>query len=421
MRFEWDDDRDGLGRDFRRLGEETLGKDVAERDRAGVFSREDWLACAERGLFGLMLPPEYGGAGRGAVDHVRAMEGLGRGCRDNGLMMAIGAHVLAAEVPIWKFGDERQRRAYLPGLAAGRLIGANAMTEPGSGSDASSLATTADRDGGFYRLTGRKLYVTNAPVADLFVVYATVGRHLGFTGVTAFLVERADVGVSVKEQAGKMGLRTARWGEIELDGCRIPASRRLGAERQGGAVFAQTMAWERSLLLAPWLGVMEREIEACVRHCRRRRQFGRHIGHFQSVSNRLVDMRVRWELARMLLYRAAAELDRDGRAPTATIFPEAGKLYVSETAVEVFTGLTQLYGALGYSSEGDTERHLRDAVGMTISSGTSDMQRVVIAGKLGITWPDTETTDTDTATDADTASGARYPGDTRTETSGGAR
>lgn len=385
MRFEWDDDRDGLYRDFRRLGEEALSKDVAERDRAGVFGRDDWTLCAEHGLLGLMLPEEYGGGGRDPVEYVRAMEGLGHGCLDNGLMMAMGAHVLAAEVPIWRFGDEDQRRRYLPGLAAGRLIGANAMTEPGSGSDALSLATTAERDGGFYRLTGRKLYVTNAPVADVFVVYASVDRNLGFTGVTAFLVEPGDVGVSVKEQAEKMGLRTARWGEIELDGCRIPASRRLGAERQGGAVFARTMAWERSLLLAPWLGVLEREIDACVLHCRRRRQFGKHIGHFQSVSNRIVDMRIRWELARMLVYRAAAELG----GPETTIFPEAGKLYVSEAAVEIFTSLTQIYGALGYSSDGHTERHLRDAVGMTISSGTSDMQRVVISGKLGITWPDT--------------------------------
>lgn len=386
MRFEWDDGEDGLYRDFRRLGEESLSKDVTERDRAGVFSHDDWMLCAERGALGLLLPPEYAGAGCDPVAYVRAMEGLGYGCLDNGLMMAMGAHILAAEVPVWKFGDEDQRRTYLPGLAAGRLIGANAMTEPDSGSDALSLATTAERDGGFYRLTGRKRYVTNAPVADVFVVYATVDPNLGFTGVTAFLVERGDPGVSVKEQAEKMGLRTARWGEVELDACRIPASRRLGAEKQGAAIFAQTMAWERALLLAPWLGVMRREIDECVRHCRRRRRFGKHIGHFQSVSNRIVDMRIRWEISRMLIYRAAAELD----GPEPTIFPEVGKLYVSEAAAEIFTSAMQVYGALGYTADGRTERNLRDALGMTISSGTSDMQRVIISGKLGITWPDTD-------------------------------
>ncbi|MFD0690634.1 acyl-CoA dehydrogenase family protein [Actinomadura fibrosa] len=387
MRWEWDGAEDELSRELRGLGEEFLSKDVAERDRDGVFSRGDWTSCAEHGVLGLLLPPEYGGAGRDPVAYARAMEGLGYGCLDNGLMMAMGAHVLAAEVPVWEFGDEEQRRRYLPGLAAGRLIGANAMTERGSGSDALSLATVAEPDGDSYRLTGRKLYVTNAPVADLFVVYATVDPSLGFTGVTAFLVERGDAGVSVKEQAEKMGLRTARWGEVELDACRIPASRRLGAERQGGAVFARTMAWERALLMAPWLGVMRREIDECLRFVRRRRQFGKHIGHFQSVANRIVDMRIRWEAARLLLHRAAAELDR----PEAGIFPEIGKLYASEAAVDVLTSAMQVYGAVGYTTGGRVERNLRDALGMTISSGTSDMQRVIIAGRLGITWPDTET------------------------------
>lgn len=383
MRFEWDDGHDERQDDFRRLGE-SLSKDVAERDKAGVFGHDDWTLCAEHGVLGLPLPPAYGGGGCDPVEYVRAMEGFGHGCRDNGLLMAIGAHILAAEVPIWEFGDEDQRRTYLPPLAAGRLIGANAMTEPASGSDALALTTTAERDGGCYRLTGRKLYVTNAPVAGVFVVYATVGPELGFTGVTAFLVEPDDPGVSVRELPEKMGLRTTRWGEVELDGCRIPASRRLGAERQGGAIFARSMVWERALLLAPWLGVMRREIDECVRHCRRRRQFGKHIGHFQSVANRLVDMRIRWEISRMLIYRAAAELDRPGSG----IFPEVGKLYVSEAAVEVFTSAMQIYGALGYTSDGRAERNLRDAHGMTIASGTSDLQRVIIAGKLGVTWPD---------------------------------
>jgi L-prolyl-PCP dehydrogenase len=386
MRFEWDDGPDELYRDFRALGEESLGKDVAERDRAGVFGHDDWLLCGERGALGLILPPEYGGAGRDPVAYVRAMEGLGYGCPDNGLLMAMGAHTLAAELPILEFGDDDQRRRYLPGLAGGRLIGANAMTEPGSGSDALSLATTAERDGDVYRLTGSKRYVTNAPVADVFVVYATVDSDLGFTGVTAFLVERGDAGVSVTERTEKMGLRTARWGEVEFDACRIPAERRLGGEKQGGAIFARSMAWERALLLAPWLGVMRREIDECVRHCRRRRQFGRHIGHFQSVSNRVVDMTMRWETSRMLLYRAAAEL----RGPAATVYPELAKLHVSESAVEIFTSAMQLYGALGYTTGGRVERNLRDALGMTLTSGTSDMQRVIIAGKLGLSWPGDE-------------------------------
>ncbi|MEO3812925.1 acyl-CoA dehydrogenase family protein [Sphaerisporangium sp. B11E5] len=384
MRFERDDGEDELYNTFRRLGEESLSTDVAEREKDGVFRREDWLLCAGHGLQGLILPARHGGGGRDAGAYVRAMEGLGHGCADNGLLMSLGAQILSVQVPIWQFGDEEQCRRYLPGFASGRLVGGNAMTEPETGSDALALRTTAERDGDGYRITGRKCYVTNAPLADVFVVYASIDLALGFTGVTAFLVERDDGGVVVKDGGAKMGLRTAPWGEVELDGCRVPASRRLGAEKQGSAVFARSMAWERALLLAPWLGVMRREIDLCVRHCRRRRQFGKHIGHFQSVSNRLVDMWIRWEVARMLTYRAAAELGTTGPY----FFPEVAKLYASEAAVDTFTGALQLYGALGYTAGGRVERNLRDALGMTVSSGTSDMQRVIIASRLGIPWPE---------------------------------
>ncbi|MEV4754492.1 acyl-CoA dehydrogenase family protein [Micromonospora sp. NPDC049559] len=383
MRFELDDTHNDLYDHFRRLCEGVLDKDVAVRDRAGEFSHREWLRCAEGGLHGLLLPTEYGGGGHGPVAYVRAMEAMGYGGVDNGLMMSVGAHVLAVAVPIWLFGDDEQRRTYLPGLAAGGLIGANAMSEPGSGSDALSLTATAMRDGAGYRLNGQKVYVTNGPIADVFVVYATVDPRLGFTGVTAFLIERGDAGLSVRVGSEKLGLRTAPWGIVDLVDCHIPASRRLGAEKQGGSIFAKTMSWERALLVAPWLGVLEREIEECVLHARRRRQFGKHIGSFQAVANRLVDMRIRWEVSRMLTYRAASELD--GRDPG--IYPEMAKLYVSEAAVGILSDAMQIYGALGYTVDGRVERHLRDAYGATLSSGTSDLQRLVIASRLGTTWP----------------------------------
>jgi alkylation response protein AidB-like acyl-CoA dehydrogenase len=366
------------------LGQTSLGKDVAARERDSTFDPEDWRRCAEHGVQGLLLPPSYGGAGYGPAAYVRAMEGLGEGCPDNGLLMALGAHILAVEVPLLQFGEEQQRSRYLPGLASGQLVGANAMSEPGSGSDALALTTTAERDGGGYRLTGRKSYVTNAPVADVFIVYATVDRALGFTGVTAFLLERNDPGLSIRTGSEKMGLRTAPWGELELDGCRVSAARRLGAEKQGSAIFARTMAWERALLPAPWLGAMRREIDECVRFCRRRRQFGKNIGSFQSVSNRLVDMQIRQEISRMMTFRAAAELGE--RKPG--VFPEMNKLYTSEAAVATFSDALKIYGALGYTTERRVERNLRDALGGTISSGTSDLQRVIIAKSMKLSWPE---------------------------------
>jgi alkylation response protein AidB-like acyl-CoA dehydrogenase len=384
MRFELDEAQRALYERFRRLGEAGLSADVVDRDKVSRFSHADWEHCAEHGVQGLLLPTEYGGGGHSAVEYVSAMEGLGHGCPDNGLLMSLGAHILAVEVPILAFGDEDQRVRYLPRLAAGTAIGANAMTEPGTGSDALALTTTAERAAGGYRLTGRKCYVTNAPVADVFVVYATVDPELGFTGVTAFLVERDDGGLSVVEGEEKLGLRTAPWGVLELDGCFVPNSRVLGAVKQGAAVFARSMAWERALLMAPWLGVLRRETAECVGYSRRRRQFGKHIGHFQSVSHRLVDLHLREELCRMVTYRAAHALTTED----AGYLPEMSKLYTSEAVVEAFTAAGQIYGALGYTAGSRVERNLRDAIGMTISSGTSDLQRKIIAGRLGLSWPE---------------------------------
>jgi alkylation response protein AidB-like acyl-CoA dehydrogenase len=376
MTSKWNDSHAELFEDLKKLGAE-LQEDISERDRSGTFDHEGWKRYAELGIHGLLVPSVYGGSGYDPPRYVHIMEELGFSCPDNGLLMALGAHILAVELPIAEFGNEEQRASYLPALASGQLIGAHAMTEPGTGSDALALTATARRDGDRYVLDGYKRYITNAPVADVFLVYATVDRALGFTGVTAFLVERGDIGVTVTPGSEKLGLRTASWGDVVLDGCRVPASRRLGAEKQGAAIFARTMVFERALILAPWLGVMRRELDECVRYCRSRRQFGKHIGHFQSVSNRLVDMQMRWELARLIIRSAAAQLT----GPDTGIHPELSKLYTSEAAL-------QIYGALGYTHDGRVERNLRDALGMTLSSGSSDMQRSIVAGRMGLTWPD---------------------------------
>jgi alkylation response protein AidB-like acyl-CoA dehydrogenase len=384
MQFDWDDRQESLYLSFRELGRRTLRTDMGERDLQAAFNHEAWKSCADNGILQLLLPAAYGGSECDPVTYAHAMEGLGYGCDDNGLLLSLSAHTLAVEVPILLFANESQRFKYLPGLGAGRLIGANAMTEPATGSDALALSTVAAKDGSSYRLTGRKICVTNAPIADVFIVYATANPELGFSGVTAFLVESGDTGIAIKNGPAKMGMRTSPWGELELDGCRVSAARRLGRERQGSAIFAQAMAWERALLLAPWLGVMDRVIDQTITYSRQRRQFGKHIGHFQSVSNRIVDMRVSLEASRLLTYRAAYGL---GGHQT-SIMPEISKLHASESAVAILAGAIQTYGALGYTEEGNLERHLRDVIGLTISSGTADMQRVIVSSKLGIAWPE---------------------------------
>ncbi|MER7759611.1 acyl-CoA dehydrogenase family protein [Streptomyces sp. NPDC097619] len=345
-----------------------------------------WDGLAAAGVLALNAPAEHGGLGHSALTCALALDALGHGCRDLGLLISAGAHMWAVGVPVARYGTPEQRAHYLPGLASGRLVGAHAITEEGTGSDALGLDARARREGDHYVLDGRKRFVTNAPDADVFLVYATLDPRLGFTGVTAFLVERGRPGVRVETEQRKMGLNSCAWGQLVLDGVEVPAARRLGAEKQGSAVFATVMAWERTLLLAPLLGAMERQIEDCAARARTRRQFGRRIGSFQSVSNRIVDMRLRLETSRALLRTAAWELDRPGpdRDRRSSPLPELVKLQVSEAAVATFQDAMQIFGGHGYTEDAGIEERLRDALGTRISSGTSDMQRDVVAAKLGL-------------------------------------
>ena len=381
MNLDWSEEQAELYENMRLLGATELGQDLEERDRAQRLQEGDWKRCADAGVLALPLPKEYGGAERDALTCAIAMEGLGCGCRDNGLLISLGAHLWAVVLPLMVFGTDEQKRRYLTGLGDGSLIGAHAITEAGSGSDAMSLAMTATRDGERYVLNGSKRFVTNAPIADVFVVHATVDPELGFTGVTAFLVERDQPGVSVDSRFEKSGLRTAPWGELTLENCSVPVSRRLGAEKQGSRILATTMAWERALLLAPLLGTMRRQIDECIEYAHSRTQFGQPIGRFQSVSNRIVDMWVRLEQARLLTYQAGWDLAKSGSSH----YAEAAQMQVSEAAVATFQDAMQVFGALGYTKERDAERNLRDALGVRISSGTTDIQRLVRAERLGIT------------------------------------
>ncbi|MGC7102559.1 acyl-CoA dehydrogenase family protein [Amycolatopsis lurida] len=380
MDFTFSDEQVALHRRLRDFATRELADDVAGRERAQEFWWDGWKRCAAEGVLGLPIPVEHGGSGHDPVTCAHALEGLGYGCRDNGLLMSAGAHLWAAAVPIWKFGSARQKQQLLPDLCAGRTIGAHAITEPESGSDALSLRAQARRGSGGYLLNGRKRFVTNGPIADVLIVYATIDPGLGFTGVTAFLVDRDRPGLRIEPDRAKSGLRTAPWAELVLDDCEVPADMRLGAEKQGRAVFAATMAWERALLLAPMLGAMQRQIDECVRFAGQRRQFGRRIGGFQSVAHTIADLQVRLESARLLTYRAAAELAHS----TDSVFSEMAKLQTSEAAVQTFLTAIDLHGGQGYTTEAGIERDLRDALGTRISSGTSALQREVIAGKLGL-------------------------------------
>jgi alkylation response protein AidB-like acyl-CoA dehydrogenase len=358
-----------------------LVDDVIRRDREEIFSHDGWKACARFGVQGLPVPAEYGGMGLGITEAIAVMEGLGYGARDQGLLFSLNAHLWTATLPIIFFGTEDQRKKYLPGLAGDALIAANGASEPDAGSDIFSMRMRAEKKGDHYHLNGTKTFVSNAPIANLFVVYATIDAGLGPMGITAFLVDRDTPGLSVTRKMEKMGLRTSPMSEVVFENCVVPVGNRLGREGRGVAVFECSMEWERGCILANYLGLMRRQLEQCIEHVRNRRQFGKPIGKFQSVANRIVDMKVRLDACRPLVYRIG-RLKRMNKP--AVLESSIAKLFVSESLVKSCQDALQIFGGYGYMVDQGIERDLRDALGSTLYSGTSEIQRNLIANSLGI-------------------------------------
>jgi alkylation response protein AidB-like acyl-CoA dehydrogenase len=379
--FSWTVDQTTLRDAVLEFGGRALRDDVIRRDRDGEFSRQLWTRCAEFGIQGLPFPEVYGGRGCDIVTTVLALEALGYTCRDSGLLFGIGAQMWSVQMPIFRFGTEEQKRRYLPRLCDGTAIGAHGMTESESGSDAFSLRTTAERRGDRYVLNGAKTFVSNAPVADVFLVFATVDRGKGVLGLTGFLVDRATPGVRVSRPIEKMGLTTSPMAEVVFEDCEVPVESRLGREGRGATIFDDSMEWERSCILAPFVGALARQLESSVRYAKERRQFGKRIGDFQAVSGKLVQMKARLETGRLLLYRAAwtkqQGLPAAGEAALA-------KLYLGEACLQSSLDAVQVHGGYGFTREYEFERMVRDAVGGRLYSGTSEIQAAIIARTLGL-------------------------------------
>jgi alkylation response protein AidB-like acyl-CoA dehydrogenase len=381
MDFAWSDAEDAAYRRISREIADSLAPLVAARGLDRPFERREWRRCGEIGLLGLPVARELGGRGLGCASTARMMEAFGESCEDMGLVFAVGAHLFGCVVPVLEHADEPTRRRLLPRLCAGEWVGANAITEVEAGSDVFSLRTRAARDGDAYVLEGEKSFVTNGPVADLFVVYAATQPQHGFLGLTAFAIERDTPGLVLGEPFDKMGLDSVPSSALRLEACRVPASHRLGAEGQGGVIFARAMLWERTCLLAGYLGMMQRQLAQVVAHARTRKQFGRRIGKHEAVSHRVAGMKLRVEASRLLLYRACWSVDH---GLDATLDASLAKLAVSEAALQSSLDAIQIFGGLGYHSHVGIERGLRDSVGATIASGTSEMMREIIARELGM-------------------------------------
>ena len=379
MDFDWSDEQRALRETIIRFAERELGRAGEPGDPDGL--RRAWKKCGAMGIQGLAVAEEYGGGGADALTVVTALEALGYGCPDNGLIFSLNAQMWACQHPIEQFGTEQQKRRWLPGLCDGTLIGAHAMSEPDSGSDAFALTTKATRHDTGYVLSGTKTFVTNAPAADVFVLFATTGRDRGFGGLCAFVVERDTPGLSVTKPVAKMGLTTSPMGDVVLDGVEVGADALLGRAGRGMQVFLAAMERERSLILASTIGTMERDLERSLAHARERRQFGQPIGKFQAVANRIVDMKLRLETARLLLYRLAWLIDNDRPVGLESALT---KLYLSDVFVESSLDALQVHGGYGYMSEAGLEQHVRDAIGSRIYSGTTEIQRNLVARHLGL-------------------------------------
>jgi alkylation response protein AidB-like acyl-CoA dehydrogenase len=356
--------------------EELNDAEAIERELRAEFWREGFERCGRFGIPGLPIPVEYGGQGQDVPTTLAAMEGLGYGCPDTGLIFAINAALWTVTMPILSFGTEAQKQRYLPGLSNGRLLGSNAASEPEAGSDIFAMRTRAEPHGDGWILNGRKTWITAGSIADVYHCFAATDPSKGVLGITAFLIEGGTPGFRVVREVPKMGMRTVPMGELVFEDCVLPAESVLGRVGRGATIFNASLDWERGAILSSVLGTMRRQLDRCIKQARTRKQFGQPIGKFQSVSNRIVDMVLRLETCRLMVYRYAWS---KSQGQDATVWASMAKLHVSECFVQNSLDAVRLFGASGYITENGLERDLRDSVGGLIFSGTNDIQRNIIA------------------------------------------
>ncbi len=349
----------------------------AEADLKSEFSFEVWKKLGAMGLLGLPFPEEYGGSGASVVTCCLAAEALGHAGVDGGHTLALGAHTYLCGDTLFKRGNEAQRRKYIPKLASGEWIGCMGLTEPGAGSDAASLQTTAVKKGDRWVLNGSKTFITNAPVANVFVIYATVDRKLKHAGITAFIVERGFKGISTGNPFHKMGVRASATSEVFLEDCEVPEENLLGEAGKGFEYTHETLSWDRSALLAPFVGGMQFALEQCGQYATDRVQFDKPIKSFQAIQHKLADIKVVMEASRLLMYRVA--WDKDAGLPLNHYHTSIAKTFVGDWGFKASSEAVQIFGGYGYIHEYPIEAMLRDAKLGQIGGGTSEINRFVIS------------------------------------------
>lgn len=350
---------------------------AAEIDVTERFPMENVEQMARYNMLGIPFPTEFGGAGGNNVSYAMTVEELSKVCGTTGVI--VSAHTSLCGAPIYQFGTQEQKEKYLTPLAKGEKLGAFGLTEPNAGTDAAGQQTTAVLEGDHYVLNGSKIFITNGGVADIFVVFAMTDKSKGTRGISAFIVEKDFPGFSIGKVEEKLGIRASSTTELVFENCIVPKENLLGKEGKGFAVAMQTLDGGRIGIAAQALGLAQGALDEAVAYMKERKQFGRSIAAFQGLQWMVADMDVQIEAARLLVYKAAYKKDM---GQPYSVDAARAKLYASEVAMDVTTKAVQLFGGYGYTKEYPVERMMRDAKITEIYEGTSQVQRMVIAGSI---------------------------------------
>ncbi|MFP5229310.1 MAG: acyl-CoA dehydrogenase [Acidobacteriota bacterium] len=375
--FTLTEDQEALRREIRDFAAREIAPNVLRWDEASEFPMEVVRQLGQMGLLGVIFPPEYGGAGLGYVDYMLAIEELS--AVDGSIGIIVAAHNSLCTNHIFLAGSEAQKKKYLPRLTTGEHIGAWALTEPGSGSDAAAARTTAVRKGDHWVLNGTKTFITNGHYADTSVIIAVTNKDEGTHGLSAFIVEKGTPGFRPGKKENKLGLRASDTSELIFEDCAIPAENLLGKEGEGFVDAMRTLDGGRISIAALSLGIAKGALDASVKYVKQRKQFGKAIAEFQGIQWKLADMATELDAARLLTLRAAVLKDAGQRV---TRESSMAKLYASEVAVRICDEAVQLHGGYGFIKDYPVEKFYRDVKLCTIGEGTSEIQRMVIGREI---------------------------------------
>jgi len=374
MNFKLSEEHEMIRKMVRDFAKNEVAPTAGERDEEERFDREIFDKMAELGLTGIPWPEEYGGIGSDYLAYCITVEELSRVCASTGVTLS--AHTSLAGWPIYKFGSEEQKQKFLRPMALGEKIGAYGLTEPGSGSDAGGMKTTARRDGDSYILNGSKIFITNGGIADIYVVFAVTDTTQKHNGTSAFIVEANTPGFSVGKKEKKLGIRSSPTTEIIFEDCRVPAENMLGQEGEGFKIAMMTLDGGRNGIAAQAVGIAQGALDAATDYAKERVQFGKPIALQQGIGFKLADMATSIEAARLLTYQAAW-LESEGLPYGKE--SAMSKLFAGDTAMKVTTEAVQVFGGYGYTKDYPVERYMRDAKITQIYEGTQEIQRLVIS------------------------------------------